>query len=194
MFGLDIVNTDRGRGIRRYAGLLCAAIALVLTGSFFAHASDEAEVLKWDDLVPLEELERMDQLILEHSERIYELERDNPLNDNDPAFMGPIGTANVVEGLDGLRVQLPGYALPFEYTEDRKVTEFLLVPYFGACIHVPPPPPNQIVYVVSAESIELASLWEPIWIEGVMRTKPNLNGLGDSAYTLELEKSWPYDG
>ncbi len=54
---------------------------------------------------------------------------------------------NVNKSLDGATVRLPGFIVPLEGVKSGDVSEFLLVPYFGSCIHVPPPPPNQIVYV-----------------------------------------------
>jgi hypothetical protein len=71
--------------------------------------------------------------------------------------------------LDGLTVRLPGYVLPLEIT-GRKVTEFLLVPWVGACIHTPPPPPNQIVHVKTDTPFELSGLFMPVWITGRLST------------------------
>ena len=65
-------------------------------------------------------------------------------------------------------VKMPGYALPLEY-DGKKITEFLLVPWVGACIHTPPPPPNQIISVTSAEPFEVKSRYEPVIIEGVLK-------------------------
>ncbi|MEM8799140.1 MAG: DUF3299 domain-containing protein [Pseudomonadota bacterium] len=97
------------------------------------------------------------------------------------------GSYRVVEALNDQKVRLPGFIVPLEYTADRMVSEFLLVPYFGACLHSPPPPPNQIVFVDAAEPIVLESLWKPIWTQGTLVTEKKLNGLGDAAYTLRLE-------
>ncbi len=69
--------------------------------------------------------------------------------------------------LDGKRLKMPGYALPLEY-EGKKVKEFLLVPWVGACIHTPPPPPNQIVYVSLEQGFEVRSRFEPVWVTGKM--------------------------
>jgi hypothetical protein len=71
------------------------------------------------------------------------------------------------ENLHGQTIRMPGYALALEY-DGKRVKEFLLVPWVGACIHTPPPPPNQIVYVEAAEAFEFNSRFEPVWIEGVM--------------------------
>lgn len=71
--------------------------------------------------------------------------------------------------LDGQRVRLPGYLLPLEFS-GKEITEFLLVPWVGACIHTPPPPPNQIVHVKSDKPIGNVTLFAPIWVTGRMTT------------------------
>lgn len=78
----------------------------------------------------------------------------------------------VVDELDGESVRMPGYLLPLEY-KGRYVKEFLLVPWVGACIHTPPPPPNQIVYVVVKEGpgFESKSIYEPVWVLGEISVK-----------------------
>ena len=77
--------------------------------------------------------------------------------------------ATLVDTLDGRDVEIPGYALPLEYT-GTEISEFLLVPYVGACIHVPPPPANQIVYVRYAEGFESAGLFTPVVVAGRIST------------------------
>ncbi len=75
--------------------------------------------------------------------------------------------------LNGKNIRLPGYLLPLEF-EDKKVTEFLLVPWVGACIHTPPPPPNQIVHVKLANGIEIGDEnFTAVWVNGVMKTEKN---------------------
>ena len=73
-----------------------------------------------------------------------------------------------VPGLDGVLLALPGFVLPLEY-EDRKVTEFLLVPWVGACIHTPPPPPNQIVHVTAREPFEIRGMFEAVSVTAAMK-------------------------
>lgn len=69
--------------------------------------------------------------------------------------------------LDGVSIRMPGYALPLEY-DGKKITEFLLVPWVGACIHTPPPPPNQIVHVALDEGIVVGSRFQPVWVTGTI--------------------------
>ncbi|WP_017328008.1 DUF3299 domain-containing protein [Synechococcus sp. PCC 7336] len=95
---------------------------------------------------------------------------------------------SVVAELNTLNVKIPGYALPLEYSDDNRVTEFLLVPYVGACIHVPPPPPNQIVHVQSERGIEINSLFEPVWVSGRLTTQQTEQDLSfvDGAASIDV--------
>jgi hypothetical protein len=107
----------------------------------------------------------------------------------------------IVEELNGQAVRIPGYLLPLEIT-DARVTEFLLVPYIGACIHVPPPPPNQIVYVkvVSQKGYKKKRLYDPVWVTGkisVMSTVKELYLTDGSAdinvgYVMHANRIEPY--
>ena len=111
-----------------------------------------------------------------------------------PDASSPIPQAvGVVETLDGQAVRIPGFIVPLESDEGGLLAEFFLVPYFGACIHVPPPPPNQIVYVTVKPPFDLESMWEPFWIEGTMRTKGHASVIGTTAYSLEASKIEVYE-
>ena len=46
------------------------------------------------------------------------------------------------------------------------MTEFLLVPWAGACIHTPPPQPNQIVHVKADKPIEVNGMFDAVWVTG----------------------------
>ena len=103
--------------------------------------------------------------------------------------------------LDGRSVRIPGYLLPLEFDGDR-VTEFFLVPYVGACIHTPPPPPNQIVHVRTGEPYTTdGGLYTPVWVNGQIRTEQSestlnyVDGASDipSAYALEAVSITPYE-
>jgi len=95
---------------------------------------------------------------------------------------------NVNPKLDGKRIRLPGFIVPLEVGKDGKVTEFFLVPYFGACIHVPPPPPNQIVHVTLARGMALDSIYEAYWVTGRLSVQNKSTRLGAAAYTLAADK------
>ena len=107
----------------------------------------------------------------------------------------------VVEELDGERVRMPGYLLPLEL-DGTRVTEFFLVPYVGACIHVPPPPPNQIVLVkmVANGSYQSSRLFEPVWVTGIISTASTVqelylvDGSADinTGYSMAANRVEPY--
>jgi hypothetical protein len=90
--------------------------------------------------------------------------------------------------LDGASVKLPGFIVPLDVGKDGLVSEFFLVPYFGACIHVPPPPPNQIVYVRMEKGIALDSIYEAYWVTGKMKAGNKSTRLGAAAYQLAAAK------
>ena len=95
---------------------------------------------------------------------------------------------SINKGLDGANVKIPGFIVPLDIGKDGLVSEFFLVPYFGACIHVPPPPPNQIVYVRMNKGVALDSIYEAYWITGRMKTTNKTTRLGASAYQLDGSK------
>jgi hypothetical protein len=101
--------------------------------------------------------------------------------------------------LDGKLIRLPGYLLPLEFS-GKRVTEFLLVPWVGACIHTPPPPPNQIVHVKTGEPFEMSGVFQPIWVTGHLAAKASkqslylVDGTSDISigYTLVATGVEPY--
>lgn len=95
------------------------------------------------------------------------------------------------QALDGNVVRIPGYLLPLEF-DGTVVSEFLLVPYVGACIHAPPPPPNQIVHVKIAEGFSTDQIYTPVWVTGQMsaqhssRSLSLVDGTADIAVGYEI--------
>ena len=100
--------------------------------------------------------------------------------------------APVVKALDGQLVRLPGYLVPLETGSDGRVHEFLLVPYFGACIHVPPPPSNQIVHVRNEPGVQLDVLYQPYWVEGRLQVEHTSSELAEAGYRMTSSKVSPY--
>lgn len=103
-------------------------------------------------------------------------------------------TYDVVRDYDGKTIRLPGYLVPLDLSAAGG-KEFLLVPYFGACIHVPPPPPNQIVYVTTEDAYVMEALFEPVYVTGEFDTVMLSTGLADTAYSLSAEtiEAYVYD-
>ena len=101
--------------------------------------------------------------------------------------------------LDGKTVRLPGYLLPLGFS-DGQVTEFLLVPWVGACIHTPPPPPNQVVHVQAEQPHAVRGTLEAVWVTGRMATSATRRSVYitdgsievDAAYALRAISIEPY--
>ncbi len=93
--------------------------------------------------------------------------------------------------LNGARTRLPGYVVPLEETKEG-LKEFLLVPYFGACIHTPPPPANQIVHVVSDKPLKGVRSMDPVWVVGTLTTTRRNTDMGVSGYRLQATGLAPY--
>lgn len=83
----------------------------------------------------------------------------------------------------GQEIELSGFAVPLEL-HDGKVSRFLLVPYYGACIHLPPPPPNQIVDVTLATPIKLGAASDPMTVQGLLRAEAVETDLAGAAYRI----------
>ena len=101
--------------------------------------------------------------------------------------------APVVAALDGARVRLPGFAVPLE-TDGQTATRFLLVPYIGACIHVPPPPLNQTVLVEAPTGARIRHVFDPVWVTGRLTVQRATTELANAGYTLTATEVKPYGG
>ena len=138
-------------------------------------------VIMWEDLIPAG---------APYAEIIGEGELDEA---ND--VWNPIYDANGVklnEDLDGAYIKMPGFIIPFDGSAEG-VTNFILVPYIGACIHTPPPPANQLVMVNATEPWPSDQLWDPVWVTGVMRTQLQATDLGQTGYSIATDEMEVYE-
>jgi hypothetical protein len=172
---------------------LLAAVALVGSAIFQAPgalAADKAATFRtatWEELVP-KDWDPLKQFrdkniasIPEGSARELALMREiRDIWDNAPTR----------SDLNGAKLRLPGFVVPLEQSR-REIKEFLLVPYFGACIHSPPPPANQIVYVVLATPRPLRTM-DTVWVSGTMKTTRQDSPWGTSGYSMEGLAVEPY--
>ena len=162
--------------------LLTTVLTLVLTlGAAFSAAPEAAKALtlEWTDLIPLSAREQQSSA--------PPAAAHDYLGEAGPAAVQQSAAAPVNTELDGKLVKIPGFIVPLDVAKDGTVSEFFLVPYFGACIHVPPPPPNQIVYVTTRKGIALDSIYEAYWITGTMKMQNKSTQLGAAAYSLSAD-------
>jgi uncharacterized protein len=120
------------------------------------------------------------------------------LKDSDPKAIEALekmkaawAEAPVEPSLDGKRVKLAGFVVPLERKGDA-VLELLLVPYFGACIHVPPPPANQIVHVVLKKPAEGMKMMDAFWVSGTLSLQHGDSSLGVYGYRMTGDRLDPY--
>jgi hypothetical protein len=141
-------------------------------------------------------------ITLEQRERLTSalkrLEKDHIDIDGLLALRGEIAAKRkhameaVNETLNEQQVRLAGYVLPLEM-DGLKITEFLLVPYVGACIHEPVPPANQIVLVKSAQGIEVDGQFTPVWVQGKMSTEIGTSKLYLMDGNADIPRSYTLD-
>lgn len=158
---------------------ILASCLLLISFTAPVLASDEPLKLDWIDLVPENERKMFDGVGM-------------PATDHTggAALQSKIG--NVRPELNGSKVKIPGFVIPLE-GDANTVTEFLLVPYFGACIHVPPPPPNQIIYVKFPKGAPVQELWDVIYVVGTLKTETIEHELAETAYVIDGSAIEAYD-
>ena len=95
--------------------------------------------------------------------------------------------APVNPDMKGKLVKILGYVAPLDFLGGDELAEFLLVPYFGACIHVPPPPANQIIHVTLAKPREGIQVMDTVWVYGRLQIEKTENDLADSGYSMKAD-------
>jgi len=150
-------------------GKALAFTALLLLPVFSAISADAPVEVYWEDLVP-EGFNELAPPAVQHNGEMSQLQPNAP----------------VVKKYDGKRVKIPGFVVPLEGSAER-TTEFLLVPYFGACIHVPPPASNQIVYVKFEQGIPIDNIYDAIWVTGELSTQGWKGDIASVGYRLTGE-------
>ncbi|TNE80437.1 MAG: DUF3299 domain-containing protein [Gammaproteobacteria bacterium] len=156
-------------------------------------AEGEYQTIEWTDLMPEDDLEAL----LNPPEYLDEIEDgaeedvlENALRgSDDPAsdrYQQALRSTRVRSEFDGRLIRIPGFIVPLDFDEKQRVSRFFLVPFFGACIHVPPPPPNQIIYAVSKEGIEQESLYDAFWLTGKVTVALTENDVATSTYAMEV--------
>ena len=120
------------------------------------------------------------------------------LSDSDPRAMkaleklkAAMDNAPIVPALNGSRIRIAGFMVPLDGLRGQ-ITEFLLVPYFGACIHTPPPPANQIIHVLPAKPYKTDQGMEAVWISGTLETVRAETGMGSAGYRMKAEVVTPF--
>lgn len=167
--------------------------ALLLVSFAFTAQAREATEIQWEDLMPANFSYKSLRDQIDYSQ--YDL---SSLSDDDPEaqrlysdMTQVLANAPVVDALAGAHIKLAGFVVPLEMDGDS-VYSFLLVPYYGACIHTPPPPSNQIVFVQTQGGYEMGPMDEPVYVSGTLMIEAQQSELGSSGYTLYAGDIEPY--
>ena len=128
-------------------------------------AKEAAKELYWEDLIPKDYI--MPPVSMDHAGSMAQVAPNAPL----------------IGSLDGTLAKIPGFVVPLE-GDSESITEFLLVPYFGACVHVPPPPSNQIVYVKFTKGVPIANLNDAVWVTGTLSTEGWTGDIASVGYSM----------
>lgn len=155
-------------------------------------AHDSYRSVIWDDLMPADwdpmkpvkgldfsTLQDSDPRAIEALQKVKDFWNDAPIEPK----------------MDGVRIKIPGFVVPLDADLDH-AKDFLLVPYFGACIHVPPPPSNQIIYILTPEHLsktqnkalkKALELQGPIYVSGKIETIPSNTAMAFASYRMQAE-------
>lgn len=148
-----------------------------------AASKNKLKEILWDDLIPpnwnpLKEFQGMNMAML---------------NDGDPRATALLNRmrevwdqAPINEKMNGALVRIPGFVVPLEDSKEG-MKEFLLVPYFGACIHSPPPPANQIIHVQVNQPVRGLRSMEAVWIQGPLQAFRHDSFMGVSGYRMQAQ-------
>ncbi len=160
--------------------------------------SIDYQEIDWIDLIPQTDLDALlnppeyimnveegtaeDKLVVKKPSEINT--EHSALNDYEKALT----STDIIEAMDGKYIEIPGYIVPVAFNDDQIVTSFFLVPYFGACLHMPPPPPNQIIYIEIEGGFMLEEFYEPVVVAGQLSVALFEDQIASSAYSMTMDK------
>ena len=156
--------------------------------------------IEWTELMPKDDLEA----ILNQPNYMDEIVDGSPEDQlssrvksaiamaSDSRYQQALESTRVIEEFNNQPVRIAGFIVPLEFDGEQTITQFFFVPYFGACIHFPPPPPNQLIYVSYPQGLKLEALYDPFWITGVLKTLLVENDTATSAYSIVVNSISPY--
>lgn len=188
------------------SSLLLASVMLVGV-SFMVMQPAAAKSLKvsgytptvWDDLLPDSNLRALQQGrssfliprggIADQIDSPLSMKLEKPRD----AYEKALVSVAVRSELDNKKVKMPGFIVPVDVQGEGVTKSFFFVPYFGQCLHLPPPPPNQIIYANFTKGYRVKNLDEPYYVEMTLHTKQSKHAIATAAYTATVNKIYPYE-
>ena len=203
-----VIRKTTAKCLRVIASMKVAAYVFIASGILIVSSAPAVsadaqsyEDIDWTELMPAEDLSALlnrpaflDDIADGSAQDALDSFQQRQLEDEQAQqYQAALSSTRVIQGFDGKAIRIPGFIVPLAQNEDKEVTRFFIVPYFGACLHMPPPPPNQILYVESEQGITLENLYDPYWFEGVVSIEQKVDAMGTSAYSLSLDNYALYE-
>lgn len=149
---------------------------------------------EWIDLIPKDDLDILlnppsyiDD-IAENSidDQLNALSKNSTDEGAEARYQEALSSTRVISAVNNVAIRIPTFIVPLEFDDEQRVTQFFMVPYFGACIHQPPPAPNQTIFVDYPQGFTLESITQPYWVSGILKTSLVENDMAIAAYTMEV--------
>lgn len=165
-----------------------------------AKSKGEYAVIDWLELIPDDDLYALENPPA-YLDDIVDGSVDDTLQSQlkaqaapaDDRYQQALTSTQIRPEFNGRKVRIPGFIVPLEFDDQQTITTFFFVPFFGACIHLPPPPPNQIIYAEYERGIKLEALYAPFWVEGTLSTTLIENDMATAAYAITVDDIGPYE-
>jgi len=156
-------------------------------------ASDYVET-NWIDLIPQEDLDALlnppsylDDIVDGSDEDTFDQKPQNESDSiDDYRYQQALISRKIQNKFNNTPIKIPAFIVPLEFDDDQNVTQFFMVPFFGACLHLPPPPPNQTIFVDYPQGLKLESTYDAYWISGIITTSIVENDMATAAYAIEM--------
>lgn len=156
--------------------------------------------IEWQDLMPKEDLDAL-MNPPEYLDDIADGSEEDALPDQfstaaenpDDPYQKALVSTRVIAEFNNRKIRLPGFIVPLDFDDHQVITSFLLVPFFGACIHLPPPPPNQIIFATYEPGLSLDDLSDAFFVEGTIFTELKEGEIATSAYSMTIDRILPYE-
>ncbi|MEG3765418.1 DUF3299 domain-containing protein [Alteromonas sp. 14N.309.X.WAT.G.H12] len=194
-----------GVGIVLKASSITALVSQIVSRANSVYVTDDPllqqrfegqprRIIGWSTLLPEDEFEVFQK---------YQSNVDLPLHEQiftalqasfDDQYQSLRHSMETVPEMNNLSVQLSGFIVPMDTGDEHEILSFFLVPYYGACIHFPPPSPNQMVYVRTPGGLKIEKINEPISVSGILQTSMFEDPMGSSAYLMDAVSITPFEG
>ena len=171
---------------------------IITIGSSYSAVTSDSIVFKeteWVELIPKNDLDALlnpPDYIVQIADGSIEDQITNAIQSSmstdmeNNVYEKALISTDIIEAMNGKNIEIPGFIVPVDLSSAQTIESFFLVPYFGACLHLPPPPPNQIIFIQSEHGLALESLYEPVKVKGKLFTSMFEDEIATSAYTMEL--------